>query len=63
MMTEEELWKAQKEGTWLIAYDKWLIRADRLHMLRKCKPEKDSRYVGRLDLRIATPNDMLKYGE
>ncbi len=75
-MTYEELSNAQEEKVWLVArpdghasrrYDApWLVRADSFHMsvgmfwvlspsgVVELAPE---------ELCIATPNDMLKYGE
>ncbi len=66
-MTEEEIRKAMEEGTWLVAYNKYLARADRLWRFADVwgtgPPQAADFMCYAKNLRVATPNDMLKYGE
>ncbi len=57
-MTKEELEKACKDQTWLVwnpaDSDAWLVRAGRYEW-------RDNKWEHPSKLRLATPNDMLKY--
>ncbi len=60
MMTYEELKKAHEEGTWLLWTPSW--RSPQLVFPRVADMNvQANQFLS--DLRIATPNDMLKYGD
>ncbi len=72
MMTNEECEKAMEEGTWLVWRGRTLVRAGAtlVHLDENCEEDRQwslgtngfwVRVGYAKDLRIATPNDMLKY--
>lgn len=75
-MTFEECQKAKEDGTWLI-HDDGQIRLGKVQGMRSRPEEPSSHYWDATlrdtkgveffsdadDLRVATPNDMLKYGD
>ncbi len=67
MMTREEFLKAHNEQTWLVVKDPFIpsfvIRADTLIVEVHGAAGPGRTYLNFRYFKVATPNDLLKYGE
>ncbi len=69
-MTRAEAYQAMEDETWCITDENHLVRIiseevdePYMHLFMVSGKGEDTYLIGCTELRIATPNDMLKYGE